>query len=125
MAPNEASELPVKEMQAALRLMGKLDKPVAKEATRLAAEAINSEAQVVSPIDKGFLKGSHIPIADGDDMLIGATANYSAAVHERHPTNPRWYLRIIVEKGPRILRKSAELVLRKRRPRPGGNRRGG
>lgn len=124
-APKATVKIPIDAMKGSLAKLRRLERPVARRALAWAAEAINSEAQTVSPIrnpphpvfGSGTLKESHTPDhSNPDKVRIGATVIYAAAVHARHPTNKEWYLKAIVEHGPSIMNKSIAKAIRESKP---------
>lgn len=65
--------------------------------------AIISEAQVIAPVDTGYLKETHFASpAEGGMGDIGASAVYAAAVHETHPTRAGWIIDTVNTHGRRI-----------------------
>lgn len=68
--------------------------------------AVVSEAQVDSPYRKGFLAESHDVFDHNEDgATIGASIEYAAAVHARHPTKAGWFMDAVRNNYPRIVRR--------------------
>lgn len=103
-------EWPEAAMDMWLGELRKAERPLARRALALAGEALVSEAQMVAPVKKGFLKASHAkaPREDADEVRIGASAVYGLAVHERHPdpSKRHWFLRAIVQNAGRIFERA-------------------
>lgn len=110
---DDATRLPLPEMQQWLKEIGAQAQPIRRRALALSAEAINAEAQFDAPVLTGLLKESHVvDHSNPDRVALGANTTYAAASHETHPTKARWYLKAILEKAPEIMRKALERAVR-------------
>lgn len=104
--------LPIPEMREMLKRIKREEAPIRRAALRLAAESLNSDAQVDAPVLTGFLKDSHIvDHSNPNAPRIGANTTYAAAVHANHPTKSRWYLAAILGRGAATLRKALTIAI--------------
>lgn len=104
--------LPIPEMKAMLKRIKREEAPIRQAALRLAAESLNSDAQVDAPVLTGALKEAHIVDHSNPNVpRIGANTSYAAAVHANHPTKSRWYLAAILGRGAVTLRRALAIAI--------------
>lgn len=109
------ADVPTEKMVAALRGLRRQDRPIARRAIGLTAEALLSEAQDDAPVKTGALKGSHTVVEEDDEgVVIGVTVDYGLPVHQTHPTKERWFIGAIAANFSRVLEGAVRLALRER-----------
>lgn len=106
------AQLPMAEMQAMLNRLRDQAAPIRAEVLKVSAESLVSEAQLKSPVRTGLLKSSHTVVSTSDEeAIIGVNTRYALAVHETHPTNPRWFVNAIQTNFKRVFEGALKLTL--------------
>ena len=109
--------LPIPEMRAALDRLARQERPIARRALEIGAQALLSEAQRESPVRTGLLQNQHFAAPESpDEWLIGANTEYALPVHERHPSRRRWFLNAVKAHFERIFEGALRMALRERAP---------
>jgi len=96
MADNGGTSIDMREVQEAFRRLARQSPALADRAAQLAAEAFQSEAEIIAPVISGDLKGSGFVERIGiGRWRFGFGIRYAAAAHERSTQSPQYLLRAI------------------------------
>jgi|GEM_PF-5623543 len=106
------AELPIEDIDAMLERLAAQEEPIRREALKIGAEALVSEAMVESPVLTGTLQASHTVFqADEDSAVIGVNTTYALPVHETHPTKSRWFISAVNRNFKRVMGGAIEVAL--------------
>jgi len=113
-------DLPTPEVRRAVQTFRREGLRIGDEVLGLASEQTVSDAQVESPVLTGAMRESHFVRQERPfKRTLGASIQYSAAVHKLHPSKAGWFRQTVLAKAAgyffRLVKsKSDELAARTR-----------